>query len=107
MEVIAMRLTFPCFVVLATSMAVTVAHADDLPKAPEAPKGWEYITADDGSYRFLLPTEKKRSGTREQSSKRGGLSVKAKVNYCELADGLALVVSVEKLSGPALKGMKI
>jgi acetyl esterase/lipase len=74
---------------------------------PKAPEGWKYTTAKDGSYAFLFPDKTTRSGSREQTSKRGGLSVKAQINTCELADGTALLISAERLSGPALKGLKI
>jgi hypothetical protein len=103
-----MRLTRLGFLLLAVPIILTGARADDPPAAePKVPEGWESVTAKDGSYRFLFPTQKKRSGTREQSSRRGGLSVKSQVNYCELPDGTALLVSAEKLSGPALRTMKI
>jgi hypothetical protein len=99
----------PLLFILAVPVVIVRAQgADDtLGKEPEAPKGWQYVTAKDGSYRFLFPTETKRSGSREQSSKRGDLSVKAQINYCEIPDGTALLVSAEKLSGPALKGLKL
>src|SRR4051794_21578286 len=73
----------------------------------EPPKGWKSITGADGSYRFLIPTNARRSGTRSQTSKRSGLSIKSQINYCELADGTALLGSAIKLSGSALKKLKI
>jgi hypothetical protein len=95
--------------ILAVPAAVAGAQGTDGPsaEAPKAPEGWQYVTGKDGSYRFLFPTDKRRSGSREQSVKRGGLSVKSQINYCELADGTALLISAEKLSGPALRGMKV
>src|SRR2546421_188076 len=85
-------------IVLTVPLAVAGAQGTNDP-TPKAPEGWQYVTAKDGSYRFLFPTDKKRSGSRDQNSKRGDLSVKSHVEYCELADGTALLIAAEKLSG--------
>jgi hypothetical protein len=101
------RFTFILALVVPVATAGAQGTDDPSAKVPKAPDGWQYITAKDGSYRFLFPTKTRRSGSREQSSKRGDLSVKAQINYCELPDGTALLISVERLSGPALRGLKI
>jgi hypothetical protein len=95
--------------ILAASIVVAGAcHADDSSgKEPKAPDGWKYVTGKDGTYQFLFPEKTTSSGARSQSSNEGGLASKAQINYCELADGMALLISVEKLSGPALKKLKI
>jgi hypothetical protein len=96
----------PFLFVLAAAVVVARAQLPE-DQQPKAPDGWKYITGKDGSYQYLFPEKPKRSGSRQSSSNRGGLSIKSQVNYCELADGTALLISVEKLSGPALKNLKI
>jgi len=96
-------------IILAASVAVAGAQDTGNPSAkePKAPDGWKYVTGKDGTYRFLFPEKTTSSGARSQSSNQGGLASKAQINYCELADGMALLISAEKLSGPALKNLKI
>jgi hypothetical protein len=101
------QLAFVLIVAISVANAGVQGADDPSAKEPKAPEGWQYITAKDGSYRFLFPTEKKRSGSQEQSSKRKDLSVKSQIHYCELADGSALLISAEKFSGQALRGMKV
>jgi hypothetical protein len=94
--------------VLASSLAVAGGQSPDpSAQAPKAPEGWQYITAKDGTYQFLFPTQTKGSGSREQTSKRGGITGRAQINYCQAADGTALAIAATSMSGPALKGLKI
>jgi hypothetical protein len=95
------------FVLLAVAAAGAAAQTPDPSAQPKAPDGWKYVVAQDGTYQFLFPTETKGSGSRQQTLKRGGVSGRSQVNYCQLADGTVLAVSATNLSGPALKGLKI
>src|SRR5438105_1089484 len=74
---------------------------------PPAPDGWKYVEAKDKSYQFLFPTDTRRAGSRESTSKRGGLNLKQQVNYAVLKDGTEFSVTGTKMSGAALKGLTI
>src|ERR1700756_5714584 len=93
------------------ALCLTVANAQDSGKsspdqALKAPEGWKYVTAKDGSYQFLFPNDTTASGSRDQTSRRGGLNSRTQINYCTLKDGTGLVVAASNLSGPAPKGLK-
>lgn len=48
--------------------AATVCPAQESTwKPPPPPTGWKAVTAKDGAYRFAVPPDTKRSGTREQT----------------------------------------
>jgi hypothetical protein len=103
-----MKLNLLSVAILLSALAAGARGAGDSPaKEPKAPDGWKYITGKDGTYRFLFPEKTTSSGARSQNSNQQGLASKAQINYCELADGMALLISAEKLSGPALKNLKI
>jgi hypothetical protein len=95
------------FLAASLALAGSPAANDPSAKLPKAPEGWKYLAGKDGSYHFLFPTATKRSGSREQTSRRGGLTAQSQINYCETQDGMALRVDATRLSGPALKGLKI
>jgi hypothetical protein len=65
------------------------------------------VSAADGSYQFLFPTDAARSGSRERTFTRAGVKGRAQVNYCILKDNTTLQMSAISLSGAALKGLKI
>ena len=90
-----------------TPGAPTNPGAGPVTDGPPAPAGFRLVTGNDGGYQFLFPVKAKRTSTREQSIARGNLKGKSQINQCELADGTALIVAAEKLSGPALKGIEI
>jgi hypothetical protein len=103
-----MTLARACFVLLCGFFVVAGGLGQQpATKDAETPKGWKSITGADGTYRFLIPATARRSGTRSSTSKHSGLSVKSQINYCELADGMALLIAEQKLSGPLLKKLKI
>jgi hypothetical protein len=90
------------FVLLAGSLAGAGLAADDPPaQLPKAPEGWKYLSGKDGSYHFLFPADPKRSGSREQTSKRSGLTSRSEINTCEAKDDTAFRVAATTLSGPA------
>jgi hypothetical protein len=99
--------------VLVGSLAVSLADDPKTdPKAPpktppKAPDGWKYVESKDKSYQFLFPEKSARSGSRESSSRRAGLSLKQQINYAILADGTQLTMTASNMSGSALKGLTI
>ncbi len=95
-------LVFPSLLPSANAQDTDVSSS--LPKPPE---GWKYTTAKDGSFSFLFPSKTSGSGSRQQSFRRKGLTGRIDMHYCSLSDGGTLACSGMRLSGTALKGMKI
>src|SRR5947209_15721413 len=90
----------------AFAAAVALAAAQDKPKwePPPVPDGWRAVNAKDGTYRFAVPKETKRSGSRDRTLNSSGLRIKTHVDYFVLKDGTELVAEVATLTGTALKG---
>src|SRR4051794_34075209 len=86
-----------------------VCPAQDSPKwePPAPPPGWKAVVSKDGTYRFAVPPDAQRTGTRERTMTAHGVRVRALVNYSQLKDGTLLEVQMASLSGPGLAGTKV
>ena len=72
---------------------------------PPAPAGWKAVASNDGSYRFFVPQQVGRSGTRDRSISSRGTRLKLAINYYTLRTGQTLQVEVATLTGIGTRGL--
>lgn len=87
-------------------LAVMVASAQDTKwQPPPTPEGWKVVSSKDGIYRYFIPQESGRSGTRDQTINAGGVRMRSQIGYHTLKSGLRLEVEVATLSGAGTRGL--
>ncbi len=72
---------------------------------PAAPEGWKAVVSKDGIYRFFVPQQVGRSGTRDNTMTVRGLRLRSQVNYFNLKSGQTLTIEVATLSGTGTRGL--
>jgi hypothetical protein len=87
------------FLLAAAGVGHGARQPDGSAPQPKAPPGWKYVTAKDGTYRFLFPAETKASRRRESEREGDTLSGRTEINACVLKDGTALAVVAARVDG--------
>jgi hypothetical protein len=72
---------------------------------PPTPDGFKAVVSKDGIYRFFIPQQVGRSGSRDHSMNVRGTRMRAQINYYTLKSGQTLEVEVMTLSGAGTRGL--
>ena len=87
-------------------LVVLAAGAQDTKWQPPAPpEGWKVVSSKDGIYRYFIPQQSGRSGTREQTINAGGVRMRSQIGYHAIKNGLRLEVEVATLTGSGTRGL--
>ncbi|QVL30942.1 hypothetical protein KIH39_19100 [Telmatocola sphagniphila] len=101
---------FPGLALLALAMTFTTTAQDKKEtkwEPPTPPKGWKLVSSKEGTYRWFIPEDVKRSGSRDRTMTVSGIRERIQINDYSLKNGATLEVYSSALSGPALKGVKV
>lgn len=91
-------------VALGVSLAALALAQNAKWEPPPTPDGWKAVVSKDGRYRFVVPKDAVKSGTRERNFSTRAFKAAVLVNYATLKDGTVLEVQAATLGGTGLKG---